>query len=112
MNRFAARANIDHYIGVLNDSDLAPHDRGRITELLIAEEDKLGHDLEQLQFAEDRTAKSLERLTNLKRLRERFNDGSTHRAQADRALANFEAIHQLMEQFCRRMREKANSRGL
>ena len=45
MYRYVARANIDHFLGFLNDADLAPERRAVIVKLLIEEEDKLGHDL-------------------------------------------------------------------
>ena len=54
MHRYIARANIDHYLSVLSSSDLTPQNRDTVTKLLIGEEDRLGHDLEHLQFAEDR----------------------------------------------------------
>ena len=48
MDSFVARANIDHYIGLLNDPGLAPENRATVTVLLIQEVDKLRGDLEQL----------------------------------------------------------------
>ncbi len=56
MHRYIDHANIDHCLGLLNDHDLASDKRGVITKLLIEEEDKLAHDVEQLQFAEDKAA--------------------------------------------------------
>jgi hypothetical protein len=41
MDRFVAKANIDHYLGLLDSTDLSPHNRSTITKLLVAEEDKL-----------------------------------------------------------------------
>jgi len=58
MDRYIGRANIDHYLSLLNGSDLMPQSRSTITKLLIAEEDKLSHDLDsnspkqELQTAE------------------------------------------------------------
>jgi len=79
---------------------------------VIAEEDKLSYDLEQLQFAEDRIKRSRDRVNYQRKLRDAFADGSTERAHADRTLANFEALHQLMEKFCHQMRDKVNSRSM
>lgn len=45
MHRFIAHANIDRFLGLLDDHDLASDKRGVITKLLIEEEDKLAHDL-------------------------------------------------------------------
>jgi Spy/CpxP family protein refolding chaperone len=112
MDRYVARANIDHYLSLLNGSDLAPHNRSTITKLLIAEEDKLGRDLEHLEFAEARAAKSRDRLNYFRKLREAFAEGSPDRARADSLLKNMEAIHKLWEQFCQEMRERLNSSHL
>jgi two-component system, NarL family, nitrate/nitrite response regulator NarL len=112
MDDFIARANIDHFLGLLNRTDLTPHNRGAITKLLIAEEDKLGRDLESLQFAEARTATSRERVNRFRKLRDSFVEGSSHRAHADGVLTNFEAIQNVMERFCRLMRETVNSRAI
>ncbi len=49
MDRFIARANIDHYFGLLNGTGLVADKRAAVTKMLI-EEDKLSHDLEQLEF--------------------------------------------------------------
>ena len=46
MDSFVARANIDHYIGLLNDPGLAPENRATVTVLLIQEVDKLRGDLD------------------------------------------------------------------
>jgi len=112
MHRYIARTNIDHYLGLLNGTDLTAQNRTIITKLLLGEEDRLSRDLEQLQFAEDRTARSRDRVNHLRKLRDVFVEGSTDRAQANRTLANCEALHQLMERFCHRMRERVHSRGI
>jgi len=109
---FITRANIDRFLGLLSRSELTPHDRGNITKLLIVEEDKLGRDLESLQFAEDRTATSKERVNHFRKLRDSFVEGSSQRALADGVLTNFEAIQNIMERFCRQMRETINSRSI
>jgi hypothetical protein len=62
MYTYIARANIDHFVGLLNDDGLAPERRTVITRLLIDEEDKLSHNLEQLEFAETRAADGRNRL--------------------------------------------------
>ena len=60
-NRYVARANIDHYLSILSSQALTERNRDTVTKLMIVEEDKLGHDLEQLEFAEDRTVRSRDR---------------------------------------------------
>ncbi len=109
MDSYVTHANIDHYFSILTSQGLTDRNRNTVVKLMIAEEDKLAHDLEHLQFAESRAARSRDRVSDLRRLRDAFADGSTERAQADKLLANFEISHELMEQFCRRLREKVNS---
>ncbi|CCE12136.1 conserved hypothetical protein [Bradyrhizobium sp. STM 3843] len=112
MHRYVAQANIDHYLSLLHGGDLTADNRSTITQLLLGEEDKLSRDLEHLEFAESRAAESRDRVNRLRKLRDAFEEGSPDRAQADRVLANVEAIHKLMEQFCHHMRQRVNSRGL
>ena len=98
MHRFVARANIDHYLGILNsDVLLATETRAAIIKLLTAELDKLSHDLEQLEFAETRAANGRERLKRVRRLRDAADPA--HRANAEQLVANIEAI-KLLEGFC------------
>jgi hypothetical protein len=112
MDSFVARANIDHYLNLLNGGELSDLNRGTVTKLLVVEEDKLGHDLEQLEFAESRTARSRERVNHFRKLRDAFVEGSTDRAHAENVLANFEKTYALMEKCCHQMRERINSRRL
>ena len=107
MYRYIARANIDHYLGLL-DADLPLERRDVIVKLLIEEEDKLSHDLEPLEFAESRAANGRARLSKLKR----NLDGVTEpeRAAAERLIANCELRQQLLDSFCHHLREKVNSR--
>lgn len=109
---YVARANIDHYLDLLDKPDVPIANRATIIKLLIAEEDKLGHDLEQIEFAESRAAKGRSRLNRLRHLRDSFIAGSTDRAQADRLISNFEAIQHLMEHFCRSKRDRVNSSAI
>lgn len=109
MDRFIAQANVDHFVSLLNGSDLTPRNRDTVVRLLIAEEDKLGHGLEQLEFAESRTAQSWDRLNYARKLRDGLVEGSTDRQRADVRLENFEAIHELFEQFCHQLRVRVSS---
>jgi hypothetical protein len=109
VDSYIAHANIDHYFNLLTSQDLTDRNRATIMKLMVAEEDKLGRRLEHLQFAEVRTASARDRVNYLSKLRDSFADGSAERIQAEKVLANFEAIYQLMEQFCRRMRKTVNS---
>ena len=112
MYRYVARANIDRYLSLLMEDQIPPETRVTITRLLIEEEDKLGHDLEQLEFAETRAAMVRDRLNSLRTVRNGSVAASLDRAQADRLLANFEAIQQLLEDFCHKIRQRVNSRAL
>ena len=110
--RYVARANIDHYLDLLNKHDVPVTNRSTITKLLIEEEDKLGHDLEQLEFAERRAAMGRDRVNRLRNLRNSFIAGSTDRVQADRLLSTFEATQHLLKHFCRSKRDRLNSRAI
>ncbi|MDA9431062.1 hypothetical protein [Bradyrhizobium sp. CCBAU 51627] len=112
MHRYVARANVDHYIGLLNGSEFTPHNRSAIIKMLVAEEDQLSHDLEHLEFAESRAANGRDRVNHVRNLRERFSFGTAEREQADRLLANVENLQTLLEDFCHRLRERINSRGI
>lgn len=112
MDRYVARANVDHYLGLLSSTDLEPQNRSTITKLLIAEEDGLSCDLEHLEFAEIRAARARARLIQVRGLRDAFAFGSREREQADRLLMNSENILTLLESACHRLRDKINSRGL
>jgi hypothetical protein len=108
MYRFVARANIDHYLSILNsDILLSPERRTVIIKLLIAEEDKLGHDLEQLEFAETRVASGRERLERVRQLCAAANPAD--RANAERLVATVEATQRLLEDFCHQLRERVKS---
>jgi hypothetical protein len=83
-------------------------ERRIITKLLIEKEDKLGHDLEQLEFAENRAADGRDRLN---RLRGRLDSvGAEHREQAERMIANSAATQKLLNGFCHHLRVKVSSR--
>ena len=112
MADFIYRANIDHYLELLYATDLATSKRGTILKLLIEEEDKLARYQEQLEFAEIRLAKSHDRVNHFRDLRDGFADGSDDRKRADSILENIEALHQLLDQFCHRIREQVKSRGI
>ncbi|SFH81206.1 hypothetical protein [Bradyrhizobium sp. Gha] len=112
MHRFVAKANVDHYIGLLNRSDLAPDHRMHVTKLLIEEEDKLSHDLEHLEFAERKAANGRDHVHHVRTARDGFAFGSADRELAERLLVNCENLQTVLEDFCHRLRAKINSRGL
>ena len=108
MDKFVARANIDHYIDMLHNHIVTPQNRTTINKLLLEQEDKLGHDLEQLEFAESRAAACRYRADRQRRLLDSFDHGSTDWMHAERLLVNFESLAQLVEGFCRQMRKQVN----
>ena len=112
MDRYIARANVDHYIALLSDADLTPDRRSAITKLLISEEDGLGHDLEQLEFYEIRAAAGRKRVEDVANLRDRFAVGTPERRHAEVLLVNIENLQTLLEDTCHRLRRKVNSLGL
>jgi hypothetical protein len=109
MEKFIARENIDHYLHLLNGTGLGPEKRTTVTKLLIEGEDKIGQDLEQLEFAEKRAADGRDRLNHLRSKCELAHP--EHRAQAERLVANVEAIQKLLEGFCHHLR-RVSSRAL
>ena len=110
MERYVARANVDHYLGLLNSSGLSANNRDTIVKLLIAEENRPGHDLEQLEFVENRAANGRTRVSHLRNLRDSFVEGSTDREQTEKLVENVERLQMLLDDFCHRMREMINSR--
>ena len=111
MHRFIARANVDHFIGLLNGSDLTTDKRTDITKLLIAELDKFAHDLEHLEFAEKKAAEGRERVNHVRGIRNGHPFGTTEREQAERLLVSCENLQTVLEDFCHRLRGKINAPG-
>jgi hypothetical protein len=106
MDGFIARANIDHYLALLN-GHMASENRAMTVKLLIAEEDRMGHGWEQLEFAETRAARARNLLNELRSMLN--NDQSSNRPLLEKVVANAEAIQNLLDGFCRHLRERANS---
>lgn len=112
MEPFIARANIDHFLDLLRDDDLPAERISAINQLLIAEENKLSRDLEQLDFAESRAALYRSRLDGLLRWRDGFADGSSERSRADGVVAKFEVTLEIVDRFCLQLRRQVNRRSL
>jgi hypothetical protein len=112
MDQFAARANIDYYLEMLTNNDISRRNRSMVTKLLIEEENKLGRDHEQLDFAEDKAAVCRDRADRQRRLLDSFCPGSTDWVQAERLLVNMESLAQFMEGFCRQMRKRVDEHRL
>ena len=111
MHRFVARANVDHYLDLLN-GELSPQSRSTVMKLLVEEEDKLSHDLEQLGFAEQRALAGRRRVEQIRNLFNGFAPGTSERQQAERLLINFENVQTLLEDFCHRLRATIHSGSL
>ena len=111
MHRFIARANIDHFIGLLTGSDLTPDRRTAIIKLLIAEFDKLAHDLEHLEFVEKKVSEGRDRLGQIRDARNGHPFGTIQREEAERLLVSCENLQTVLEDFCHRLRAKINSPG-
>lgn len=111
MHRFVARANIDHFIGLLG-GDLTPGKRADVTRLLIAECDKLAVDREHLEFAEKKVADGRDRVNHLRGLRNSHPHGTPERARAERVLVDCENLQTVLEDFCHHLRRKFSSRGI
>ncbi|WP_128926670.1 hypothetical protein [Bradyrhizobium guangxiense] len=112
MERFIARANVDHYLDLLKVPDISTHTRSTITKLLIEEENRLGRENAQLEFAESRAATCRERADRQRRLMDSFAPGSDDWVRAERLFVNFESLAQFVETFCHQMRRDVNDRPL
>lgn len=112
MDQFIARANVDHYLEMLKNNDISSRNRSMVTKLLIEEENKLGRDHEQLEFAENRAAACRDRADHQRRLLDSFCPGSTDWVQAERLLVNMESLAQFIEGYCQQMRRQMNERRL
>jgi hypothetical protein len=73
----------------------------------MQEVDKLRGDLEQLEFAEQRAADGRDRLGHLRNRLDLAPE--RHRAEAERVVANVEAIQHLLEDFCHQLRNKVKN---
>lgn len=112
MSDFVVKANIDHYLELLQNHNIAHETRGIITKLLIFEEDKLSYDLEQLEFAESRAATGRERVSRVRQIRDALTVGTAEHDQAEALLINFENRQTLLEDLCHRLRNKAKQRSI
>jgi len=110
MPDFIYRANIDHFLGLLNVPGLAPDKRATIVKLLVTEEDRLSHYQEQLEFAESRAAKGRERLNDLRQKLETIDPSAAHRATTEKLVQTVEATQQLLDGFCHHLRSRLHSR--
>ncbi|MCW2113708.1 hypothetical protein ABIF21_005909 [Bradyrhizobium elkanii] len=108
MDPFIARANIDHCLDLLKASDTPDSTKATVTKVLIEEERKLGHEREQLEFAESRAMACRERAERQRRLKDSFEPGSLQRRQAESLLISFEWLAKFIEGACVQMRRKAD----
>lgn len=109
MHRYVARANVDHYLGILKDAALTTQQRGTSTSLLVAELDKLSNDAEHLEFAESKVAVSRQHVAQAASIRDSFAAGTSQWQDADRHVIHLENVHTLLEDFCHRLRNKIRS---
>ncbi len=112
LHRYIGRNNVDHCLSLLGSNGLTPQERTMIVKRLIAEEDKLGRDLEHIDFAETRAAKGRERVNRVRKSRKAFDLGTRERELAERLLVHLENRQTMWEDFCHRLREKVKSRGI
>jgi len=111
MHRYVARANIDHYLGILRGATLTMQQRGTTTSLLIAELDKLSNDAEHLAFAESKVAVSRQEVAQAASIRDSLAAGTSQREAAERHLIHLENVHTLLDDFCHRLRSTVGSRS-
>ena len=112
MPDYIFRANIDHYLELLYEDNLATEKRAMVSKLLIEEEDKLARYQEQLEFAENRAADGRTRLDAARQKLDGIDPFAAHRPAAERLVANFEATQRLLEEFCLQLRAKVTNSPL
>ena len=93
MHWYVARANVDHYLGILKDVTLTSQQRSTTTSLLTAELDKLCNDAEHLEFAESKFAVSRHQLAQATSIRDSFAAGTSQRQDAERHFIHLENVH-------------------
>jgi hypothetical protein len=110
MHWYVARANVDHYLGILKDVTLTSQQRSTTTSLLTAELDKLCNDAEHLEFAESKFAVSRHQLAQATSIRDSFAAGTSQRQDAERHFIHLENVHTLLDDFCHQLRNRISSR--
>jgi len=65
---------------------------------------KPGHNLDEIEFAEGKLAKSRDRLKTFRGLQNSFAAGSAERALAARTIDEIENLHQVLDRLCHRLR--------
>jgi hypothetical protein len=108
VHQYIARTNVDHYLGLLSDHDLASDKRAVITKLLIEEVHKLSRDLEHFEFAETRAANGRDRVNHTRKLRDSIAFGTPEREQAELVLVEMENLQTVLEDCCHRLRDKVS----
>ena len=112
MDNFVARANIDHFLDLLQHDDTSAERMSAINKLLIGELNKLSRDNEQLEFAESRAARYRLHFDRLRDWREGFPNGSADHIRAEMVLKTFEVTLLEMESFCIEMRKQVDGNAL
>ena len=110
MDRYVARAKIDHYLDILKDRNLTAQRRSTTIALLIAELDKLSEDVEHLEFAEIRVGISRQEIAQARARRDTLSFGTSDRDDAEKYLIHLENVHTMLDDFCHRLRHKIGSR--
>lgn len=111
MDRIVARNKIDHYLNLLYGGHTSADDRAAINQMLVAELDKLGLGMVDLEYAESRAVACRRRFDQISRWRNGFADGTIERAQADKVAAQFESTLQIVDTFCGQMRGRIYARA-
>jgi hypothetical protein len=65
---------------------------------------KPGDNLDEIEFAESKLAKSRDRLKKFRGLQNSFVAGSAERALAARTIDEIENLHQVLDRLCHRLR--------
>jgi hypothetical protein len=99
---FVARANIDHFLGLLR-VEIVAETRATLNSLLIEELSKLGS--EHVQYVERAVANYRLHIERLVTWRAGLTDGSPEQRSADNMLLDFKMTLKIMDGIYTRMRE-------
>ena len=100
MKPSVAHTNIEHYLSLLADERLTAERRAKITRLVVQEVNKLGRNIEELEFVQMIASKGRRRINRLQQMLDHTTETS-QRATIEHMISIFEATQQLLDAFRR-----------
>jgi hypothetical protein len=106
MLEFILRENIDHYLSMLMNPDVAPAKQLTLQRLLVEEQAKSPRDQEQLELAERRIRQCKDHIKTLKTGVADSDAGDSRAQQELMVVAALQAVQGELERFCRTLRDE------